>query len=266
MHIDDGKMGIINYVIGGKENFEELRLELFDICKSIALKYNLYRHDGKERFAAIISILAQESCPSCAVRKLTSKGGKKIDSFYGECHAIATNILVEELFDIFTKMGLVVSITPESDLELGRVDIQIEVSRTGISIKDREATRLVIEIKTGNSFSLHQILRYLFDGKAEKVLAWRIRNRQVLVFDYEETLPLMRKFARLICLRGTRLLAYGGGPDDCEHPSESEYFPTDDALEAMFKDFTKSIDATLPAIVTAVFENLIPPKGALSAN
>jgi len=210
MHIDDGEIGVMNYVIGGKENFEELRLGLFDVIKSIALKYNLYRHDGKARFAAIISVLAQESCPSCAIRKLTGKGGKRIDAFYGECHSLATNILVEELYDIFSEMGLVVSITPESDLELGRVDIQIEVSRTGISIKDREATRLVIEVKTGNSFSLHQILRYLFDGKAEKVLAWRIRNRQILVFDYEETLPIMRKFARLITLRGKRLLAFGG--------------------------------------------------------
>jgi hypothetical protein len=269
MNISDGEDGAIvkNYVVGGGADLEELRQELYDTCNRIASKYHLFRGDGKVRIAAIIAVLAGTECPCCAIRKLTNRGRKgKIDAFYGECHSIATNILVEELYDIFSEMGVNVSITTESETEYGRADIVIEVSRNGIILKDRDAVRMFIEVKTGNSFSLSQILRYLFDGRAEKVLAWRIRNRQVICFDYEETKPLMRKFVRSICLRGKRLLDFNGAPDDCECAPESEYFPTDVALEQMFREFVTSVDATLPLVVASVFEHLLPHEEAPSVN
>ncbi|MEM2143863.1 MAG: hypothetical protein QW279_00750 [Candidatus Jordarchaeaceae archaeon] len=265
MDTNDGKIGSINYVIGGEETFEEVRMALMETCISIAKRYNLYDSYGDPRYAAIISVLSQENCPSCMLRKLTKSRARKIDAFYGECHSLATNILVEELYDIFEAMGFEVAIATESRLRLGRADIFLEVSRTGISIRDRESKRLVIEIKTGNSFSLAQILRYLCDGKVKKVIVWRIRNRQIISFDYDGTLSLMRKFMRSICLRGRRLLAYEGDPYDCNHDEEPEHFPTDDALEEMFQDFIESIDATLPAIVKAVFESMIPEEAHSAA-
>ncbi len=253
---EDGEGRKIN--IEKPQGLEELQVRLYDICGRVAEKYDLYRKDGQPRIAAIIESLARNVCPALAISDLRFGGRGGVDSFYGEIHDLATNILVEELCSYFTGMGLKVAVMSEVEMRFGRVDVLIESSRSSVNVRlPNKDFSLIVEVKTGNSFSLTQVFRYLCND-SDRVIVWRIKNRQIIRFDFEGTRPILEKFVRMVCLRAERLLS--GSCLEGGKPQEGlEYRPTQEVLEAMFQDFMVAVDETLPKVVQTIFENLGPP-------
>ncbi|MEM3640574.1 MAG: hypothetical protein QXH37_01435, partial [Candidatus Bathyarchaeia archaeon] len=129
-----------------------------------------------------------------------------VDAIYRESHELAVNILVEELYAFLDKMGHKVIITTEAELNYGRADILITITNYGLNLKSK-AKDLLVEVKTGNSLSFIQLFRYFLDGKSDTIIVWRVRKRQVLVFNAEKFKPLIAEFMRMICLRAIRLLS-----------------------------------------------------------
>jgi len=170
-----------------------------------------------------------------------------------ECHRLAVNVLVEELYNFLGRMGYNVMISTETKLEYGKADVTIAVTKYGIDLKCA-SNELLVEVKTGNSLSLPQLLRYLMDKRSKTILVWRVRRRQILFFNAESMKPLLMEFVRMICLRGTRLLS---SPQSlCRHVQLPDYEPTQEALQTMFQDFAKALIETLPHILEAITEGL----------
>lgn len=241
-------------------NHEQNKVMLDYICSKIASRFNLYDLNGRPRRATIIEIIARSPCLTCIVEKLSKKTvGSEIDSFYKECHKFAVNILVEELFYLLTRMGYKIAISTERDLGYGKADILVNLRNYGLSLKN--ATKeLIIEVKTGNSLSLSQIFRYLLDSKCNTIIVWRIRRRQVLTFDAQELRPLLEKFTKMLCLRGLRLLATEHF-QPCNHVKNVTgqrivKQSKQEALEAMFRDFSKALTETLPSVLQIILEKL----------
>ena len=242
-------------------NHEQNKMMLDYICSNIASRFNLYGLNGMPRRATIIEALARYPCLTCVVEKLSEKTVKNegVDPIYKECHRLAVNILVEELFYLLTRMGYKIAISTEMDLDYGKVDILINLTNYGLSLKNA-TKRLIIEVKTGNSISFSQIFRYLLDSKCNTIIVWRIRKRQVLVFNAQKLKPLLAEFVRMICLRAERLLSSEQIPS-CQHVKNVSYQPSQEELQQAFEDFSEALVETLPTVLDIILKQLgIIPK------
>lgn len=236
-------------------SLEYLQNTLNHICSRIAEQFNLCNQNGKIRKGTIIEAIARSTCITCANQRLSNqKATNKVDALYKECHTLAVSILVEELYRLLNQMGYKVLISTEAELEYGKVDVLITVTNYGLNLKN-SARELLVEIKAGNSLSLTQIFRYLMDSRSDTIIVWRIRRRQVLVFDVHEVKPLLTEFVRMLCLRGIRLLS-AEHIQPCQHERERCHQPKQDELEQMFRDFSKALIETLPSILQIITEKL----------
>jgi len=236
-----------------KADFESLRNLLDQVCSEVAKRFSLYTSNGKPRKATIISVIAKFACLACIVKELSAQATGNVDALYTECHRLAVNVLVEELYSLLKGMEYNVVISTEAVLEYGKADISITITNYGIDLK-YNTNELLVEVKTGNSFSLCQLFRYLIAKRSNSLLVWRVRKRQILVFNTENIKPLLMEFMRMVCLRGTRLLS---SPRlTCEHIKRPDYKPTQEALQEMFQDFAKALVETLPYILEAIAESL----------
>lgn len=141
-------------------NFEEIKVLLDKICSEIASRFNLYQSNGKPHKSTIIETLAKSTCLTCVTKWFSDHATNKVDTIYKECHKLAVNVLVEELYHLLDQLGYKVMISTEKELEYGKADILIEVTSYGLNLKSK-AKELLIEVKTGNSLSFIQIFRYL---------------------------------------------------------------------------------------------------------
>jgi len=92
------------------------------------------------------------------------------------------------------------------------------------------------------------------DKRSNTIVVWRVRRRQILVFDTEDVKPLLIAFMRMVYQRGTRLLS---SPHlACQHTQRPDYQPTQEALQEMFQDFAEALIETLPNILEAITERL----------
>lgn len=236
-------------------DFESLRNLLDQICSQVAQRFSLYSSNGKPRKATIIDAIAKSTCLACITKKLSRQAAANdVDALYMECHRLAVNILVEELYNVLSRLGYEVMISTETNLEYGKADIVITVTRYGINLKC-DANELMVEVKTGRSLSLSQLFRYLLQESRSTIVVWRVRRRQVLVFKAQNIKPLLREFVRMIYLRGTRLLS-SPQPTTCQHAQQSSYQPTGKKLEGMFQDFAGTLVETLPYILEAILKRL----------
>lgn len=237
-----------------KNDFENLRNLLDHVCSQVAQRFNLYSSNGKPRKATIIAVIAESACLACIAKKLSAQHtSNQVDAMYTEVHRLAVNVLVEELYNFLKGRGYNVMISTETQLEYGKADVTITITRYGINLKCN-ANELLVEVKTGNSFSLCQLFRYLMDKRSNTIFAWRVRRRQILVFETETIKPLLMEFMRIVCLRGTRLLS---SPQlTCQHTQRPDYQPTQEALQKMFQDFAEALVETLPYILEAITEKL----------
>lgn len=235
-------------------DLENLQSLLDEVCCQVAQRFDLYGSNGKPRKATIISVIANFSCLSCIVEKLSASAtASSVDALYTECHKLAVNILVEELYNLLRVMGYNVLISTETELEYGKADGTITITNYGINLKHNE-NELLVEVKTGTSLSLCQIFRYLMDKRSNTIFIWRVRRRQILLLNAERIKPLLMEFMRMVCLRGNRLLSTT--QPTCQHKRRPEYEPTQEVLQEMFHDFAKALIETLPFILEAVSERL----------
>ena len=243
---------------GVSENtsFEKLRTLLDDVCSKIANRFSLYNLKGKPRKSTIIDTLANSTCLQCIARKLSGQTpADNVDALYKECHRLAVNVLVEELYNLLSGMGRKVLISSEAKIEYGKADVIITLTNYGMNLK-RDANELLVEVKTGISLSLSQLFRYLLDRRGSEIVVWRVRKRQVLVFDIQELEPLLLEFTKMCILRGTRLLATTE-LTPCEHLSRlNGWSPTQEELNDMFQDFATALVETLPSTVKIILEKL----------
>jgi len=236
-------------------SFGELKKLFEEVCSKIAVHYNLYYENGKPRKSTIIEVIAKSPCLACITKKLSSQSvASDVDALYKECHRLAVNVLVEELCYLLNRMGYKVLISTEAELDYGKADILITVTNYGLNLKGKTRD-LLIEVKTGNSLSLIQIFRYLWDSRSNAIVVWRVRKHQVLTFDSQKIEPLLAESIRMICLRGIRLLS-SPQIQSCQHLTRSPYQPTATELERMFQDFAKATIETLPSVLNTILEQL----------
>jgi len=225
-------------------------LSLLDyICSQIGSRYELFSK-GQLRRAMILEVLAKNACLGCLDKQLQTKSFQRIDSIYSELHQLAANLLVEALHSQFIKNGHKVIIATEASIRYGTADILIIPSNHYISIHSNKV-ELIIEIKTGFSLSIPQLLRYLIDNNQRSLILWRIRNQQLLFLDAKEIEDLLLQFVKMIIARGERLLK---APEiDCSHSAETKsWSPNSQQLQETFLDFSRGIMETLPSVVEAV--------------
>jgi hypothetical protein len=231
-----------------------LQSMLDSICVEISKRFNLYSEGGRLRKATIIDVLSKFTCLACVYRKLSTKPlPNGVDAVYRECHKLAVNILVERLYWLLKEMGYTVAISTETELEYAKADIVIAITKVGVSLKHK-TEELIIEVKTGNSLSFSQLFRYILCGKNGSIIIWRIRRRQILVFDIDSLKPLLAEFAAMIYLRGKRLLSCS--PLICNHQLKKEYCPTQEDLQIAIQEFSKGLLETLPSIIITVLQRL----------
>ncbi|MGA2573199.1 MAG: hypothetical protein ABSF36_03180 [Candidatus Methanomethylicaceae archaeon] len=236
-------------------DLEELRGHLDETCAKIAARFDLYFVDGNPRKATIIEVLAKSDCISCIRRKfeLPSKV-KGIDSFYSENHSLVVSILTEELYSALAQMGYRVSLATEAQSGYGKVDVLLETTLAGLSLKSN-GNKIIVEAKTGGSMSWSQIFRYMLEGECDSVILWRVKNKQVLSISRQDALPLLSKFVRAVTLRGNRVLSEDS-PKLCDHEIYSAFKPTAEDLESTFRDLSAAVDETLPDVIKTCIEKL----------
>jgi len=150
-------------------------------------------------------------------------------------------------------MGYAVAISTETGLEYGKADIIITITRTGVNLK-HQTEELIIEVKTGNSLSFSQLFRHLLSGKDNSIIIWRVRKRQILIFNTENLQPLLAEFATMIYLRGNRLLS--SSQFTCEHEPREDYHPTQEVLQVAIQEFSQGLIETLPSVIIAAIQKL----------
>jgi hypothetical protein len=199
-------------------------------------------------------VLANSTCIACIARKLSGQVTANVDALYRECHRLAVNMLVEELYNLLSRMGYTVMISSETKIEYGKVDVIITITNYGINLRSN-TNELMVEVKTGISLSLSQLFRYLINKRGNTIIVWRIRKRQVLIFNIQDFEPLLIEFMKMCIMRGSRLLSSLETPQ-CEHTKRLDWQPTQEELQNMFQDFAKAVTETLPYILKAILERL----------
>ncbi len=241
-----------------KTSFTKTLSQLDRTCSQIAAKYDLYNSSGEPRKATILEILSRTTCTSCIDRRLRENKRDHIDKLYRECHQLACNLLIEELYHQLCRVGCSGLIRREKILKYGKADISIilvlQDARFHLIKK-----QVLVEVKTGFSLSLSQLFRCMFDN-AQSLVLWRVRSRQVLVLERIELEPLLELFMKMTIVRGKRLLARLDGP--CSHESQlRNWSPSQQELQGMLSDFLNAVTETLPIAVDAVLRKLgIAPK------
>lgn len=137
-----------------------------------------------------------------------------------------------------------------SDTGCCKADIFIIPCHYGLNLHSTN-TEIAVEVKTGFSLSVPQILRYLVDNYQRSLVLWRIRNEQVLIFEGTEIQQLLVQFIRMIVSRADRLLL--ASELQCKHtPERKMWSPNQQQLQETFSDFSDGIVKTLPTVVETV--------------
>jgi hypothetical protein len=234
-----------------RDDYEDTRTRFDDVCTEVAADYGLFYPNGKPRRALIIEVIAKTACTSCIDKILREKSNNHVDAFYAECHLLACNILVEELQVQLTEKGYSVLITTEKNLEYGKVDVQIVPNRGGVDLRLNNK-EVGIEVKTGSSFSFSQLFRYMLDNVDRILILWRIRNKQILLFEGTKLKPVLTHFMKMIVSRAERLLS--NREMSCDHASQGNlnWTPNQQQLQEAFSAFSDGIVKTLPSLIETV--------------
>ena len=219
------------------------------VCSQIADRYDLFSK-GQPRKATIIEVIARNTCIDCVDKELRTKSFQRIDNMYTELHQLACSMLVEELYDQLVKNGCKVTITTEENVKYGKIDVFIIPSNFGLSLHSNRV-EIAVEVKTGFSLSLPQLLRYGIDNVHRSLLLWRIRNQQVLLFEGYEFRQLIGQFVKMVISRADRLLL---NPEpQCKHiPQDKSWSPNQEQLQETFSDFTKGVINTMPSVIERI--------------
>jgi hypothetical protein len=220
-------------------------------CCKIAEKYNLF-WKKQPRKGMIIEILAKNSCTSCLDRALKTENNERIDEMYSEIHQLGCSFLIEELYSKLVNCGHKVNISAEEPLKFGKADVFIVPIYAGLALRTKEK-EIVVEVKSGFSLSLPQVLRYLIDTKNRTLVLWRIKNKQIIVLKRLEITPLLMQFVRMVVSRAERLLSSTN--IQCKHACNHKVWsPNSQQIQQNFSEFAESVVKSLPDIVEKILE------------
>lgn len=114
-------------------------------------------------FIRLIKASLEFPCPSRCISEAEGKfHSKKIDPFYSQRHNFIKRLLIDNIQARLYSLGLISIISSESQTIHGRGDIDIDSTGSNIDLASKNL-KIRVELKGGDSFSLEQIFRYLFD-------------------------------------------------------------------------------------------------------
>lgn len=235
-------------------HFKYLKTSLDRICSEIAKQFNFCLPNGEPRTAAIIDILGSSPCIGRIVGKLQQQHRPNIDAVYLENHRLAVGMLVERLQSFLAERGYKVSVLTEAKLEHGTADVLIVPTRYGVNLQHNEK-KIIIEVKTGKSFSYSQLFRYLLDVSDATLVLWRIKKRQVGVLRRKSLQPMLQAFMEMCILRGERVLA--AKTVKCQNSAAPKNFTLSSrGFEDTVNDFAKGLMETLPVVLEIVLQEI----------
>ena len=233
--------------------FDYLRYALDDLCCELAEKFNLYTYRGEPRRAFILDTLLSYSCLGCIIKVFTrERKGDKADALYAQNHRLAVNLLVEELRSIFKNEGLNYRVEEEAKGVYGRSDIAIQATATGVLIEVAKTLEILVEVKTGASFTYAQIFRYLIERPNAILILWRVTQHQIIVVEGEKIKRLLARVMETALSRGTAIL--NGEIEKCKHnPIRDGSYRIKDP-QSLVDVFLESLVETIPNVAAAVKE------------
>ena len=199
----------------GSDSLSCLLSSLDRLCIEIARKFNLYTSDGKPRKVFILDTLLRYSCRGCIVKVLSKQPRKRADALYIQNHNLAVSLLVEELYRKLRENGLSFVVKEEVKGSYGKPDVIVKVTTTGLILEVNGKIEVIVEVKSGESFSYAQIFRYLAEKPNAILTLWRVVKRQTLVFEGEKLHRLLLMVMRAALDRGNSIL--NGEYWECDH-------------------------------------------------
>lgn len=230
-------------VIGKKNNeLDKLIPQLDSLIFQIAKNFCLFSK-GDPRRAFIIEALSKNTCITCLKKQLDNHIFQSIDGIYDELHHFALSVLLEALYKEFDIRSCRIRIIAEESIKYGTADILLEPYN-----KISNDSEILIEIKTGFSISISQLLRYLIDNENRSIFIWRIRNQQILFVQSSEVQSLIIHFTKMLIFRANRFLQTK--EFSCNHLINSKVFtPTSVQIQESISDFSTGLTKTLPFLV-----------------
>jgi hypothetical protein len=249
----------------GEESLGRLRSELDRVCEEIAEKFNLFDARGRPKKSFIVDALMRNICPACAFKALTQpREDDDVDALYREGHGLALNILVEMLRYELKRNGLNAVVEGESSGDYGRLDVIIRLISQGIMLEFKDAA-IIIELKTGVSVSLIQLLKYGIENPDSIIAVWRIRMKQFFIIDMRKHRQILLAIMFAAINRGLAILS--GTATECHHNnrnSQNKASRVENPQQLLDELFT-SITNDLPSIVDAILR-LAGEKSRASEN
>ena len=235
-------------------HFKYLKTSLDRTCSEIAKRFNFCLPNGEPRTAAIIDILGSSPRIGRIVKKLQQQHRPDVDAVYLENHRLAVGILVARLQSFLAENGYKVSVLPEAKLEHCTADVLIVPTRYGVNLQ-HDGKEIIIEVKTGKSFSYSQLFRYLLDVPNATLVLWRIKKRQVVVLRRKSLQPMLQAFIEMCILRGERVLA--AKTVKCQNSAAPKNFTLSSReFEDTFNDFAEALMKTLPVVLKKVLREI----------
>jgi len=232
------------------EFFEYLRSYVDELCCKVAEKYKLYDSYGRPRRAFILDTLIKYMCRGCIVKVLTQpRTTDSVDRLFLQNHKIAVNLLVEQLRNRLIAEGLKGRVEGEVSGVYGRPDVILKITSTGLIIKVGEL-EVIVEVKTGTSFSYAQLLRYIIERPNAILVLWRVAQNQTIVIKGTEVRGLLIMVLEAAINRGRDIV--NGEYEDCDHnPVSNKPYIVEDA-QAIVDNILLPLPRTMQSVVNTV--------------
>lgn len=244
------------------EDVEKLREELDKLLDRLLEHIRQYYPRAKLSKGTLLAMLAETKCLGCLLKKVIQKyeGPRdSVDPWHREKHNMAIDVGSEALYERLEEMGYEAEIITEAESAHGHVDILIKITRYGMNVINGGRTAIV-EVKTGNSISLYQLLRYSLDHPDAAIIIWRLLPRHIDSYKPEEIRPALIRFLKMCICRARRFLKEfqekkDNGKVSCEHKlparKSSKGIPKKD-----LKAFSEALSETLQEFVDEVIRVL----------
>ena len=224
----------------------ELRYRRFknlldDVCEKIARAFNLFDSRGHPRKALILTELLKHSCLGCIAKNLMQLSKDRyIDAIYLENHRFALNLLTERLRN-FPNIHSKVHLQNEVLGEYGRVDLLIKSGDL----------QVIVEVKTGKSFSYTQIFKYLIERPHATIVVWRVMMHQILSIRGIECFDLTLACMDMAIRRGLALLNASQIPL-CNHRPLKRKGNNAEKPQEVVEGFMQAMVDDLPKVIRVI--------------
>jgi hypothetical protein len=234
------------------ETLSRLRSELDRVCEEIAKKFNLFDARGRPKKSFIVDTLMRNICPACAIKQLTQLHEEdNIDALYREGHGLALNIFVETLRYELKRNGLNAVVEGEVAGDYGRLDVIIRLVNQGIMLEFKDAS-IIIELKTGASISLIQLLRYGMEYPNSIIVVWRIRMKQFFMIDMRRHGRIL--FAIMFAALNRGLAILNGAFTECHHNNRGNQNKASrmENPQQLVDELFSSLSSDLPSVLEMI--------------